>query len=321
MKRASSSGAAKGQSRPAAAPRRCAADSLIRGQDGVLPSPGKVASPRVAHRCDHSRSSISAPCRPRRMMAASPRRSSAVLTLNNKSDRSGRLDRLCLEPPLVPVGRSDTDRRQASSNAEPVRKPRTLAHRCRRGDVLLHCLVAVPPRPAGIIRRSMTAAEVQDAIVRGATLGGEFWIAQTTTRSAGTLVWSFEKGAVLELIGHTRGWPTDLGQFHHTVHGVLEGTVEITLFDAGVRSMTAVNSPTTLGGFTLVSGANTTPATKWRRVVFETANLGGWVRDTGRVPHYSAPGVRDGVVRSPPCVRTQPAARCFPARYGDGRDA
>ena len=125
---------------------------------------------------------------------------------------------------------------------------------------------------------------------------GEFWIAGSKVVSPGTLEWTFESGASLELIGDSDGWPTDLGRFHHVVHGVLDAGEDVTLFDAGVRSLTLGRRPTALSGNTLIWGANTTPDFRWARAVYETANLAGWVADNGLEAHFSRKRQMDGVV-------------------------
>ncbi len=133
---------------------------------------------------------------------------------------------------------------------------------------------------------------------------GGFWVAGMTVHNAGTLEWSFESGAVLRLIGDTSGWPAELGRFHHTVHGILEGIDDITLLYAGVRSVALGRRPTMLSSTTLVWGAHITTSTRWARAVYETANLAGWVADTGLDRHQSKSGIPDGVVMRPPHHRS-----------------
>lgn len=134
------------------------------------------------------------------------------------------------------------------------------------------------------------------ALARGEVVRGEFWIAGSSVESAGTLEWSFANGAMLRLIGDTKGWPTDLGRYHHVVHGILDASEEVTLFDAGVRSIALFNRPTELSSDTLAWGAHATPESRWKRAVYETANLAGWVADNGLEPHLSSDGLMDGIV-------------------------
>ena len=149
----------------------------------------------------------------------------------------------------------------------------------------------------------MMTAERQRALKAGEVLRGGFWVAGTNVQNAGTLEWSFEGGVILRLIGDTRGWPTELGEFHHTIHGIVEGTDEVTLLYAGVRSLTLGRRPTMLSSTTLVWGSHVTTNTRWERAVYETANLAGWVADTGLDRHRSRKGMSDGVVMRPPYHR------------------
>ena len=150
----------------------------------------------------------------------------------------------------------------------------------------------------------MSAAEHQRALQEGAVLRGSFWIGGTDVQNAGTLEWSYEGGAILRLVGDTTGWPTELGSYEHTVHGILEGTEEITLLHAGVRSLTIRRRATMLSSYTLVWGSHTTTGARWDRGVYETANLAGWVGDTGLNRHRAESGLTDGVVMRPPDRRT-----------------
>jgi hypothetical protein len=146
----------------------------------------------------------------------------------------------------------------------------------------------------------MTSAERRQALQEGAVLGGGFWVAGTNVQNAGTLEWSFETGAVLRLIGDTKGWPTDVGTFHHTIHGILEGSDDITLLYAGVRTIALGERPTMLSCTTLAWGSQITTRTRWSRAVYETANLAAWVADTGLDRHRAKSGVTDGIVMRAP---------------------
>lgn len=138
--------------------------------------------------------------------------------------------------------------------------------------------------------------QLQAALGRGEVMRGEFWMGGSGVESAGTLEWSFADGATLNLIGDTRGWPTDLGRYHHVVHGILDASEDVTLFDAGVRSISSFARPTRLGSNTLIWGAHAGPESRWKRVVYETANLAGWVGDNRLEPHHSPTGRLDRVI-------------------------
>jgi hypothetical protein len=137
--------------------------------------------------------------------------------------------------------------------------------------------------------------QLQAVLTRGEVVRGEFWIAGSNVESAGTLEWSPDGGATLRLIGDTKGWPTDLGRYDYVVHGVLDAQEPITLLNTGVRSIALMNRPTELSSYTLVWGANINPASKWSRVVYETASLAGWVADNGFEPRLSRRHRMDGI--------------------------
>jgi hypothetical protein len=149
----------------------------------------------------------------------------------------------------------------------------------------------------------MTTAERQQALQEGAVLRGEFWVAGTNVQNAGTLEWSFQVGAVVHLTGDTSAWPAEFGEFRHTIHGILEGIDDITLLYAGVRRVSARGTTTMLSSTTLAWGSNIMASTRWERAVYETANLAGWVADTGLDRHYSRSRMADGVVMRPPYHR------------------
>jgi ApeA N-terminal domain 1 len=150
----------------------------------------------------------------------------------------------------------------------------------------------------------MTTTERLEVLRSGAVVRGEFWIAGTKLERAGTLEWSFQRGAILRLIGDTKGWPTDLGQFHHTIHGILEGVDDVTLLYAGVRRTALVDRPTMFSGTTLAFGSHINPETRWSRAIYETANLAGWVADSGLDPHRGQSGAVDGMFMRPPRRRS-----------------
>jgi hypothetical protein len=147
----------------------------------------------------------------------------------------------------------------------------------------------------------MTADAQQAALLGGESARGEFTVAGSKLTVAGTLAWSFKRGAILRLIGWADGWPTGFGDYSHIIHGVLDDGTNVSLLYAGLRSLSFNSNPNAYSSTTLVWGFHMTPQSMWRRGVYETANLAGWIAQNGFKPHYSDADRRvDAIQISPP---------------------
>jgi hypothetical protein len=140
-----------------------------------------------------------------------------------------------------------------------------------------------------VIIYRMVRDRTRAAAHAGEVMRGEFTPANSGLVAAGTLTWSQDDGARLELIGDTQGWPSDFGS-RHVIHGVIDGGDDVTLVDAMARSVALGDQPTTFSALTLALGAHVDEATRWERAIYSTTNLAEWIGDTGlETVHPDAP--------------------------------
>ncbi len=138
----------------------------------------------------------------------------------------------------------------------------------------------------------------------GNVVRGEFALAGNgLVWTPGTLTWTFDRGADLELIGDTIGWPTE---FAHklTIHGVIDGRDKLTLLSAGVRSTStsAFRRTRALRSTTLALGEHVDQGTRWARALYGTTNLSEWIAKSGlqaQLPEVPGEGP-SGMLWAPP---------------------
>jgi hypothetical protein len=131
----------------------------------------------------------------------------------------------------------------------------------------------------------MVSDRTRAAAVAGEVMRGEFTPAGSDLVAAGTLTWSEEDGAWLELIGETYGWPTDFAS-RNVIHGIIEGRDEVTLLETMVRRVALGDRTTALSATNLALGCHVTEETRWERAIYSTTNLAEWFADTGLRPKF-----------------------------------
>ncbi len=109
---------------------------------------------------------------------------------------------------------------------------------------------------------------------------------------AGTLHWTFEDGARVDLIGDTSGWPTGFAPNDLTLHGRISENDDLTLLGARVQRVSASWRLEAMTSSVLALGAHVSRDTYWQRGIYGTTNLSEWVRDSGLMPEYD-PNDRD----------------------------
>jgi hypothetical protein len=133
-----------------------------------------------------------------------------------------------------------------------------------------------------------------EALRRGETLPGYFALSGSTDELPGFVRWSHAEGASVELIGDTRGWPR-IGHPWFVVHGRLRDGGDVSLLDAWVKHATPTNEATSVSASTLALGDHVDPGMSWSQVIYSTANLSEWRRDTGL--SHKLPAPRTGPAR------------------------
>jgi hypothetical protein len=161
---------------------------------------------------------------------------------------------------------------------------------------------AAPSASSGILRRMSISQRIRGDLMAGKVVRGEFAPAGSDLATPGTLTWSAEDGADLVLIGDTARWPGDLGEYRHTIHGVIDGRDHVTVRRAGVRRISAFGQTDALRATTLVLGEHVHEATRWSRAIYETTNLSEWIGTSGlRHIRPEKPGERAyGILWEPP---------------------
>jgi hypothetical protein len=129
------------------------------------------------------------------------------------------------------------------------------------------------------------------ALRQGETLAGYFVPAGSPPEVPGFLHWSFADGAMLELIGDTQNWPR-MGVSNFVVHGRLRDGGQLSLLDGWVKAQAVTNRVTAVHSSTLVLGDHVNTEMRWPRVLYSTANLSEWRRDTGLSSSRPAPRTR-----------------------------
>ncbi|ADB50438.1 HEPN domain-containing protein [Conexibacter woesei] len=130
----------------------------------------------------------------------------------------------------------------------------------------------------------------------GRALPGYFKPREMEAKVPGVLNWSFERGAELELIGDTTGWP-EMGAPQFVVHGWLRQGVQVSLLHTWVKRTTMATQVIALQSSTLALGEHMDHGTCWPQAIYSTANLSEWRRDTGLTYSRPAPKVRPKHVR------------------------
>lgn len=143
-----------------------------------------------------------------------------------------------------------------------------------------------------------------DALRQGEALAGYFAPAGSDQAVPGFLSWSFADGAMLELIGDTGQWPR-IGFPPFVVHGRLRDGGDLSVLGAWVKRQTPTDDATAVSASMLALGDHIDPDMRWPRVVYSTANLSEWCRDTGLSSSLPAPRTRPNHFR----VDWRPPAR------------
>jgi hypothetical protein len=96
------------------------------------------------------------------------------------------------------------------------------------------------------------------------------------------------------LIGDSREWPR-IGFPWFVVHGRLRDGGDLSLLGAWVKHATPTNEATSVSASTLALGDHIDPDMRWSQVIYSTANLSEWRRDTGL--SHKLPAPRTGPAR------------------------
>src|SRR4051812_41991317 len=134
-------------------------------------------------------------------------------------------------------------------------------------------------------RCPMMSERVRSALLAGEVLRGRFSIAGTGVDAPGTLVWSFDAGAVVDLIGDTSDWSADFS-LELTLHGSIEDGNRVTIHYARVPSISAHQRVRRLIGSTVALGMYVDDSARWSRAIYSTANLSEWIPETGLTPKF-----------------------------------
>jgi hypothetical protein len=129
-----------------------------------------------------------------------------------------------------------------------------------------------------MLRASDKTAE---ALRAGEVIGGFVWPSGQTASVPGMLHWSYEDGAVVDLIEPARAWGYDFDTGEFVAHMRTNENDEITLLNARVRRIALRDEVTQLAAYTLVFGGHVQPRDRWPQATFGTANLTEWRRASG----------------------------------------
>jgi hypothetical protein len=159
-----------------------------------------------------------------------------------------------------------------------------------------------PAEPAPLSAREKKLLAFRE----GQTTAGVFWPAgQPGKAREGFLRWTSESGALLELISEVSDWPGDLRGGTVAIHGELRDLGEITLLWAWPKTWTAEQRAYRFSSAGLALGSHTDSERRWPMVIYSTAYLSEWRRDTGlSFSHSGSPSGKDRL----DVVEVRPAA-------------
>jgi hypothetical protein len=127
------------------------------------------------------------------------------------------------------------------------------------------------------MRENPLQAKLED----GETVTGLFAPVEAEFETPAVLSWTAERGAVLELADITDAWPNDFAK-RFTVHGLVHSNGErVTLIDARVVHMTAVDTATRIAASTLAIGEHTDSDETWAFARYAPSGLHEWLPENG----------------------------------------
>lgn len=127
----------------------------------------------------------------------------------------------------------------------------------------------------------MRETALQAKLEAGDSVTGLFAPVGAAFNTPGVLSWTAERGAQLELADITDAWPNDFNE-RFTVHGVIHANGEfVTLIEARVVHMTAVNAATRIAGSTLAIGEHTDSDETWAFARYAPPGLHEWFPENG----------------------------------------
>lgn len=127
----------------------------------------------------------------------------------------------------------------------------------------------------------MRENRLQAELEAGDTATGLFAPVGAECETPGVLSWTAERGAQLELADLTGAWPNDFDE-RFTVHGSIHSTGKlVTLMEARVIHMTAVNTATRIAASTLAIGEHTDSDETWAFACYAPPGLHEWFPENG----------------------------------------
>src|SRR5262249_19183482 len=97
----------------------------------------------------------------------------------------------------------------------------------------------------------------------------------------GILNWTPERGAQIDLANLADVWPDDFAE-RFTVHGIVHSNGElVTLMEARVTNLTAVNTATRIAASTLAIGEHTDLDETWAFATYTAPGLHEWLPENG----------------------------------------
>jgi hypothetical protein len=116
-------------------------------------------------------------------------------------------------------------------------------------------------------------------LASGERVLGRFELAGSGIELPGSLSWSAESGAMVEVVEPT--WKRRVGTENLTIDGGVEESDAVTLHDAIVRTTTLDERVKRVGGYILVLGGHIDQRVKWEKAEFGSINLAEWRGKTG----------------------------------------
>lgn len=121
----------------------------------------------------------------------------------------------------------------------------------------------------------------QRALESGEHLLGHFSPSNAELETPGVLRCSAARGAVVDLIGRSDGWPSEFGGAPFTVHGVASDGSGFSLLDTWVKTVSIGQETSRVSSSMLALGEQIDRDALWPYASYGTANLSEWRADTG----------------------------------------
>jgi hypothetical protein len=127
----------------------------------------------------------------------------------------------------------------------------------------------------------MPTDHLQARLEAGDTVTGLFAPVGADFQTPGILSWTTERGAQIDLADLSDAWPHDFAE-RFTVHGIVHSNGElVTLIEARVANLTAIDTATRIAASTLAIGEHTDSDETWAFAHYTAPGLHEWLPENG----------------------------------------